>query len=287
MWFKDHIFQNINNLRLNDKTDNYRDQFESVVMYRKKTEIIHKYGVDTLEPMNSSPINASSNRDTASVNRLEACMSDTRDVQNEQDKSSNDSASSEAADNNVEIESGDVQTTDEQVEFETSEEIIAALEAELAAANATIEGQKEGVLRARADMENAIRRAEAEVAKARKFALERFAGELLPVADNLERAIQVADAENEAVKPLLEGVELTLKSFLSTIEKFDLVVIDPQGDTFNPELHQAMSMQESADVAPNTVIAVMQKGYQINGRLLRPAMVMVSRAPDGGVDTQV
>ena len=97
----------------------------------------------------------------------------------------------------------------------------------------------------------------------------------------------MADGSNEAVKPLLEGVELTMKSFVSTIEKFGLVVIDPQGDTFNPELHQAMSMQESTDVAANTVIAVMQKGYQINGRLLRPAMVMVSRSPDGGVNTQV
>ena len=125
-----------------------------------------------------------------------------------------------------------------------------------------------------------------EVEKARKFALERFAGELLPVVDNLERAIELTDGENEAVKPLLEGVEMTHKSFLSTIEKFGLSLIDPQGETFNPDLHQAMSMQESADLAPNTVMAVMQKGYQINGRLLRPAMVMVSRAPSGGVDTQ-
>ena len=169
--------------------------------------------------------------------------------------------------------------------LETPEEISAALEAELEAAQATIDGQKESVLRARAEMENAKRRAEAEVTKARKFALEKFAGELLPVVDNLERALQVADADNEAVKPLLEGVELTMKSFISTVEKNGLTMIDPQGEAFNPELHQAMSMQESADVAPNTVIAVMQKGYQINGRLLRPAMVMVSRAPDGGVVT--
>ena len=142
------------------------------------------------------------------------------------------------------------------------------------------------MLRARAEMENARRRAEAEVDKARKFALERFAGELLDVIDNLERAVMVADTENEAIKPMLEGVEMTLKSFVSTIEKFGMTPIDPQGEAFNPELHQAMSMQESADFAPNTVMAVMQKGYELNGRLLRPAMVMVSRAPDGGVDTQ-
>ena len=207
-------------------------------------------------------------------------MSDDREVQNEQEVDSQIEESVDATQSEEEQQSA-------TVEIETSEEIIAALEAELAAANATIEGQKEGVLRARAEMENAKRRAEAEVEKARKFALERFAGELLPVVDNLERAIQVADSENEAVKPLLEGVELTMKSFLSTIDKFGMVLIDPQGEQFNPELHQAMSMQESADVEPNTVIAVMQKGYQLNGRLLRPAMVMVSRAPQGGVDTQV
>lgn len=213
-------------------------------------------------------------------------MSDNRDVQNNEHNDVNESPNEDTS-VEVELMDSDNNEVEAEVEIETPAEIIAALEAELAAANATIEGQKEGVLRARAEMENAKRRAEAEVEKARKFALERFAGELLPVADNLERAIQVADASNELVKPLLEGVELTMKSFVSTIEKFGLVVIDPQGETFNPELHQAMSMQESTDVAPNTVIAVMQKGYQINGRLLRPAMVMVSRLPDGGVDTQV
>ena len=166
------------------------------------------------------------------------------------------------------------------------EQKVYELETALSDAQAQIKEQQDSVLRARADMENARRRAEAEVEKARKFALERFAGELLPVIDNLERAIQAGDGENDAVKPLLEGVDMTLKSFVSTIEKFGLTPIDPQGEGFNPELHQAMSMQESADHAPNTVMAVIQKGYQIHGRLLRPAMVMVSRAPEGGVDTQ-
>jgi molecular chaperone GrpE len=164
---------------------------------------------------------------------------------------------------------------------------IAQLETALEVANATIEGQKDSVLRARADMENARRRAEQDVDKARKFALERFAAELLPVLDNLERAMQVADAENDAIKPILEGVDLTLKSFISVVQKFGMEIVDPQGAAFNPELHQAMSMQETADFAPNTVMAVMQKGYTLNGRLLRPAMVMVSRAASGGVDTQV
>lgn len=193
-----------------------------------------------------------------------------------------------------EVNEQDLETqevTDAAVEGEASEltedqQRIEELEAALAQAEATVAEQKDSVLRAKADSENARRRAEGEVEKARKFALERFAGELLPVADNLERALQMADAENEAIKPMIEGVDITLKSFISTIEKFGLKVIDPQGESFNPELHQAMSMQENAELAPNTVMAVMQKGYEINGRLLRPAMVMVSRAPEGGVDTQ-
>lgn len=190
-----------------------------------------------------------------------------------------------------EQELGEQQVTDDAVEEEVVElseeqQRIGELEIALAKAEATVLEQRDSVLRAKADSENARRRAEGEVEKARKFALERFAGELLPVADNLERALQLADAENETLKPMIEGVDITLKSFVSTIEKFGLKVIDPQGETFNPELHQAMSMQENADLAPNTVMAVMQKGYEINGRLLRPAMVMVSRAPEGGVDTQ-
>lgn len=160
------------------------------------------------------------------------------------------------------------------------------LEAKLATAEAKVEEQKDSVLRAKADGENARRRAEQEVDKARKFAVEKFAGELLAVVDNLERATQAADAEDEAVKPLLEGIELTHKLFMSTFEKFGMEIVDPQGETFNPELHQAMSMQENEELAPNTVIAVMQKGYTLKGRLLRPAMVMVSRGPAGSVDTQ-
>ena len=205
-------------------------------------------------------------------------MSDNRDVQAEQEVSGVDETVQDAEVIQEEQSSPEAESDATQRIYE--------LETALSEAQATIKEQQDSVLRARADVENARRRAEMEVEKARKFALERFAGELLPVVDNLERAIELTDGENETVKPLLEGVEMTHKSFLSTIEKFGLSLIDPQGETFNPDLHQAMSMQESADHAPNTVMAVMQKGDQINGRLLRPAMVMVSRAPSGGVDTQ-
>jgi molecular chaperone GrpE len=198
----------------------------------------------------------------------------------------------EAKDASVELEQGFVQDN-ESLDSEAPADGISVadaqiidLEQQLAKANATIEEQKDSVLRARADIENARRRAEQEVDKARKFALEKFAGELLPVIDNLERAIQSADADSELIKPLLNGVDLTHKSFISIVEKFGMQVVDPQGEQFNPEHHQAMSMQESVDVPANTVLAVMQKGYVLNGRLLRPAMVMVSRAPSEGVDTK-
>ncbi len=114
--------------------------------------------------------------------------------------------------------------------------------------------------------------------KARKFALEQFARELLPVVDNLERAVEAAGGDDEAVKPIAEGVDLTLKSFLGALKKFNIEAVDPQGEPFDPNLHQAMSMVENNEVEPNSVIAVMQKGYTLNGRLLRPAMVMVSKA---------
>ena len=121
------------------------------------------------------------------------------------------------------------------------------------------------------------RRTETEIDKARKYALNKFAEELLPVIDNLERAIQSADAENEAVKPIIEGVELTHKTFVDAVGKFGLKEINPEGETFNPEMHQAMSIQESPDHESNTVMFVMQKGYELNGRVIRPAMVMVSK----------
>ncbi|MFS1703254.1 nucleotide exchange factor GrpE [Alteromonas sp. AMM-1] len=211
-------------------------------------------------------------------------MSEPRDVQSEQqDQTEAQQAAAQTED--VQVDAAETVAVEGEVVDEAAARI-AELEKALAASEAKFNEQQDSVLRARAEMENARRRAEAEVEKARKFALERFAGSLLDVIDNLERAVMVADAENEAIKPMLEGVEMTLKSFVSTIEKFGMTPIDPQGQAFNPELHQAMSMQESADFAPNTVMAVMQKGYELNGRLLRPAMVMVSRAPSNGVDTQ-
>ncbi|OEF49370.1 nucleotide exchange factor GrpE [Enterovibrio norvegicus] len=163
---------------------------------------------------------------------------------------------------------------------------ITELEAALEASEATVKEQQDSVLRARADVENIRRRTEQEIDKARKFALERFANELLPVIDNMERALEMADKENETLKPMLEGVELTLKTMKDSVAKFGLVELNPEGEAFNPEFHQAMSIQESVEHAPNTVMLVMQKGYALNGRVVRPAMVMVSKAASGNVNEQ-
>ncbi|MDP5205586.1 nucleotide exchange factor GrpE [Alishewanella sp. SMS9] len=166
------------------------------------------------------------------------------------------------------------------VELSSEQTIIAKLEDELAKAQSQLAEQHELMLRIKADAENARRRASQDVEKAHKFALEKFAGDLLPVADNLERALNFINREDEAFKGIIEGVELTMKSFLDTVAKFGVVQIDPAGQPFNPEQHQAMSIQPSNDVPPNTVTFVMQKGYELNGRLLRQAMVGVSKAAE-------
>ena len=187
-----------------------------------------------------------------------------------------------------------IQQAEEQVEEQldaASENIseeqqkINELELALAAAQATVADQKDSVIRAKAEVDNVRRRAAQDVEKARKFALEKFAGEMLTTVDNLERALQSIDKDDEANKAIVEGIELTYQGLLSSLEKFAIKAVDPQDQPFNPELHQAMSMQEVEGVAPNTVIAVMQKGYELNGRLIRPAMVMVSKAAPK-VDTE-
>lgn len=198
---------------------------------------------------------------------------------NSQDAVNVDGINAEAPENIDAVQDGD----DQEIDWKAYAD---ELEVKLNAAEEKVNEQKDSVLRAIAESENARRRSEQEIDKARKFALEKFAKELLNVVDNLERATLAADAENEAIKPLLEGIELTQKSFITTFENAGLKVIDPQGENFNPEQHQAMSMQETDEVPPNTIIAVMQKGYLLNERLLRPAMVMVSRGSANSVDTK-
>ncbi len=170
---------------------------------------------------------------------------------------------------NEELKAADASDGDQEP---TLEEIIEQLQIDTAAA-------EDASLRAQADAQNIKRRAEQDVEKARKFALERFCKELLPVIDNLERALEAAPANEKVVRPVAEGVELTLKSFVEAMKKFNIEVVNPLGEPFDPQFHQAMSMVENDEVEPNTVTLVMQKGYTLNDRLVRPAMVMVSKAP--------
>ncbi|MEN8213344.1 MAG: nucleotide exchange factor GrpE [Pseudomonadota bacterium] len=168
------------------------------------------------------------------------------------------------------LEKLEPETADEEAENLTIE----SLQLQLDEARATID---ESALRARADMENFQRRHKKELEKAHKFALDNFSSELLPVWDSLELGIQAALDHTADVDKLREGNELTLKMLRDVMNKFGIEQIDPEGEAFNPEEHQAMSMQPSDEVPPNTVTTVVQRGYKLNGRLIRPAMVMVSQ----------
>lgn len=172
-----------------------------------------------------------------------------------------------------------IETEQSPAEGETPEVMgnVAELQIELEAA-------KDEGLRTQAEMQNLRRRVERDVENAHKYALEKFVGELLPVVDNLERAIQTMDDNSGDTKALSEGIELTLKSFQDVLARFKVEAVDPKGEVFNPEFHQAVSMLEMPDQAPNTVADVFQKGYILNGRLVRPAMVVVAKAVPNNTD---
>lgn len=156
----------------------------------------------------------------------------------------------------------------------------ADLETEIEELQARLLQANEQVLRAQADAQNAQRRAEKDIEKAHKFGQEKLIRDLVVVVDNLERALgSVEEPGDESVKVITEGVELTLKGLVDTLKNHNVEQIDPQGEPFDPELHQAMTTVESRDVEPKTVMEVFQKGYTLHGRLVRPAMVVVSKAP--------
>ncbi len=152
---------------------------------------------------------------------------------------------------------------------------------ELEMLRAQVAQLQDETLRARADADNARKRAQGEIVNARRFALESFAGELLNVRDSLglARAVDLTGGEN-LVEQMIEGLELTLKQLDAAFERFSVFEVSPEvGDKLDPESHQAMSLVESTDVAPNHICQVVQKGYRLHGRLLRPAMVIVAKAP--------
>ena len=147
---------------------------------------------------------------------------------------------------------------------------------------AELDAARDQVLRTQAEMQNLRRRAERDVENAHKYALDKFVNELLPVVDNLERATDSIDHENAAFKAVGEGVELTLKSLLDALTRNKVEQLNPVQQAFDPELHQAVTMSPHPDLPANTVIEVFQKGYSLNGRLVRPAMVVVSKGGSDG-----
>lgn len=136
------------------------------------------------------------------------------------------------------------------------------------------------LLRTKAEMDNIRRRTQKDLENAHKYALEKFIAELLAVKDSLELGVNAAQQENVTVDSLREGSEMTLSMLANVFEKFNVVELNPEGEKFNPDHHQAMSIQPTNEMEPNTVMAVMQKGYLLNDRLVRPAMVMVSKAAE-------
>ncbi|MGC8121762.1 nucleotide exchange factor GrpE [Marinobacter sp. VGCF2001] len=154
---------------------------------------------------------------------------------------------------------------------------------ELEALQQKLQEHQEQALRAQAEMQNVRRRAEIDVEKAHKFALEKFVKELLPVADSLEKAVESTEGHENAgelVGSIREGVEMTLNLFMNSLKKFNVEQLNPVGEPFDPQHHEAMSMVPAPDAEPNSVVAVVQKGYQLNGRVVRPAMVVVAKADE-------
>ncbi len=168
---------------------------------------------------------------------------------------------------------------DDTVKILPSEAELQQLTEELEASKARAQENWDRLLRMQAENDNLRKRSERDIENAHKYALEGFAKDLLPVKDSLEMGLAAAqnDSHEDQIK---EGIEMTLQLFNDMFEKHGLEVIDPKGEPFNPDHHQAMSMQEDAELEPNTILSVMQKGYLLNDRLIRPAMVIVSKPPD-------
>ena len=180
---------------------------------------------------------------------------------------------------NEEIEKTEEQTNETQQAEEAAAEEVAGQDVEKLLEDARNKADEHWneLLRARADLDNMRRRHSRDLENAHKHALDKFVLELLPIFDSLELGLKAAQGEDANLEAVRNGMEMTLNMFLTSIGKFGLEQIDPEGQAFDPELHQAMSMQTVEGVEANQVIAVMQKGFSFNGRLLRPAMVMVSQ----------
>ncbi|MEJ2609044.1 MAG: nucleotide exchange factor GrpE [Candidatus Thiodiazotropha sp.] len=196
--------------------------------------------------------------------------------------------SSETVDESQQVQAEEV------AESEVTEEEVSAITQEPSVLTKLLEDARtkadenwDQLVRTRAEIDNLRKRSQRDLENAHKFALEKISQDILQVWDSLELGYQAAQDENADVSTIREGTGLTLKLLVDVMNRHNIKQVNPEGEAFNPEFHQAMSMQERDDVEPNTVVAVVQKGYLLNGRLLRPAMVMVSKAASGNsVDEQ-
>ena len=173
---------------------------------------------------------------------------------------------------------------EDSIEKETNSEM-AELKKNLAAAEDKAEENWDKAVRAQAELENVRRRSQRDLENAHKYALEKFLQDLLPIQDSMEMGLTAAQDESADINKLREGSELILKMFADLLDKYGIETIDPQGHPFDPEHHQAMTLLESPDHEPDTVVSVMQKGYKLNDRLVRPAMVVVSKASESEQET--
>ena len=183
------------------------------------------------------------------------------------------------AENTIEQPAGSTAVDDSEVDSESTSED-APEDDQVAQLEAEVEKYKDVALRAEAEMQNLRRRAERDVQNAHKFGTERLLQNLLPVLDSLEKAIEASEAAGQSEDdPQLEGIKLCSKLFIDVLTKEGIEALDPLGEPFDPNLHEALSMIENPDLEPNSVMTVIQKGYRLNERLVRPAKVMVSKAP--------
>lgn len=195
-------------------------------------------------------------------------MSEQEQSEQEQTEQAAAEAAEQASAAEAASEEAAVEESDQAAELEQLRTRLEQTEKKLAEADA----------RAQAEMQNVRRRAEKDVEAAHKFALEKFSSDLLSVADTLERALASLDESEPALQPAREGTELTFKSLLDVLSRHGVERIDPTGEAFDPEQHEAMTMVPSEELEPNHVVEVLEKGYLLNGRLLRPARVVVSKS---------
>ena len=192
-----------------------------------------------------------------------------KEVDDSNDESLNDKSKIEAR-----VEISDQAESDSESKTDTNEEDI---EQQLLEAQATIKDYWDQIMRLKAEIENNIKRSSRDIENAHKFALRNFAESLLPILDSMEMGQQAADSDKASLSSIAEGSQLTMSMFVQALEKHGLKQIDPGGESFDPDQHQAISIVEDENAESNTVISVMQKGFSLNDRLVRPAMVVVAK----------